>query len=207
MVALLLVASTSSVAGVPLERCPLGNTACPAAARNGGTCCPNEFEGRGSCCTDGLTCCAHGYRCADQGCVAINGSAHPLAQQTPRYQLCRGPAEVMFLRDLPKGTGKRFPYYSSRKQLGYRDSGMVMAAVVVHGAGRNADDYFCAMHATANMQRSFDPSTVGVFAPRFWEPQDGPAAGSLYWNGSDPNGIKMPVHSIICLHAAPDVRC
>lgn len=177
-----LLAASASAAS-----CPAGNTACS------GGCCPNEFPGAGSCCADGLTCCSAGYTCSQNGsvalCVAKNATAHPLAVTTPRYQLCEGPTELRFL-DGVKGSGKRFPYYSSRPQpLTTADAGLVMAAVAVHGAERNADDYYCAMNAAAKLQTNYAADSVGVFALWFWEPQDGPAAGSLFWNGSDPNGV------------------
>ena len=191
-----LLLALGAIPSLAAPSCPATNTVCSQVPSGAGTCCPDEFPGRGTCCNDGLTCCAHGYHCAGRSlCVAENSTAHPLAKQTPRYQLCEGPTKLLFLQDLPKDSGKRFPYYSSRLPLGSRDAEMTMATVVVHGADRNADSYYCAMHATAKLQRSFDPSTVGVFAPRFWEPQDGPAAGSLFWNGSDPNGMTHAVGS------------
>ena len=186
--AIVLTASASTSSASPsAASCPVGNTACA------GGCCPNEFPGAGSCCADGLTCCSAGYTCSPSGsaalCVAKNATAHPLAGTTPRYRLCEGPSELRFL-DGVKGSRKRFPYYSNRPQpLATADSGLVMAAVVVHGAGRNADDYYCAMNAAAKLQTSYAAASVGIFAPRFWETVDGPAAGSLFWNGSDPNGV------------------
>jgi hypothetical protein len=164
--------------------CPVGDTVCS------GGCCPNEFPGEGTCCADGVTCCAHGYRCAlsSHQCVALNATAHPLAKTTNLYRLCQGPTRLEFLTNVV-GSSKRFPYYSSRRPLGARDTGLVMAAIVVHGAGRNADDYFCSMSASSHLQSSYPLDSVGVLAPRFWEPQDDPASGSLYWPGADPNGV------------------
>ena len=166
--AIVLTASASTSSASPsAASCPVGNTACA------GGCCPNEFPGAGSCCADGLTCCSAGYTCSPSGsaalCVAKNATAHPLAGTTPRYRLCEGPSELRFL-DGVKGSRKRFPYYSNRPQpLATADSGLVMAAVVVHGAGRNADDYYCAMNAAAKLQTSYAAASVGIFAPRFWE--------------------------------------
>lgn len=158
--------------------CPVGNTVCA------GGCCPNELKGAGVCCGDGLHCCAHGYRCGSGECVAHNVSAHPLAKTTNLYRLCTGPPPLQFFKE--RLTGLRFPYYESTVPA----NDIKLAVVVVHGAGRNADDYYCAVDAAATLQQAgWDRQSIGLFAPRFWEPQDDPASGSIFWNGSDPNGV------------------
>jgi pimeloyl-ACP methyl ester carboxylesterase len=66
--------------------------------------------------------------------------------------------------------------------------------ILIHGAVRNAADYFAVGMAAASMQQYFLDAHVAVFAPHFLEPQDGPVqlssgAQALRWNGTDPNGV------------------
>jgi hypothetical protein len=69
----------------------------------------------------------------------------------------------------------KLPYYSSLGDLseGVRERGKVTrVVVVVHGAGRNADDYSCSAIAIVEQQSNLAPDSVLVIAPRFSVPAD-----------------------------------
>ncbi|VEU34719.1 unnamed protein product [Pseudo-nitzschia multistriata] len=104
------------------------------------------------------------------------GHYDPLMQVLPRYRLCRAEASNQRLYGLPvspslalgdakeergslNATGK-LAYYSNLGPIDDRGnypllSGVEMALVVVHGANRNGDDYFCSAKATIDLQHRF----------------------------------------------------
>lgn len=169
--------------------CPAENTCCPLSAGGYG-CVSDEFPGGGVCC-GGDTACAHGYKCGKGQCDAVDPSAHPLAKTTPRYALCRG-----LLKRNPHvlpvpGGDKGLLYYSTVGDLSSPDRSHTdeirQGVVIVHGANRNADDYFCVGTVLSTLF-GLDPKTVAVVAPRFAFPEDDPPSGVMVWNGSDKDG-------------------
>lgn len=158
--------------------CPAGGGACGC---NG--CC---VAAHGVCCQAG--CCPGGYFCVDaEGvCRANNTSAHPLAPWQPMYHLCPAGLPLQTLR-LTRPAGFSFPYYASMPVD--RGSAARMAVVVIHGAARNADSYFCGMKESVLLQERWASEDVLVVAPWFMEPQDNPPPAVVYWDGDDPNGV------------------
>ena len=146
-------------------------------------------------------------------CTAIQPLNHPLAKTTPRYHLCSVPPGALeHVHGVAvAGAAEQLAYYStigalgsgpgdgaggrSKNNSGITDIANIKAvAIIVHGANRNADDYFCAGCGSAALQRAYPQSAVAVLAPRFLEPQDGEVtltsgAAPMRWNGSDENGV------------------
>ncbi|EGD79775.1 hypothetical protein PTSG_10760 [Salpingoeca rosetta] len=159
--------------------CPSGSTCCD----NG--CCPSSHA---VCCHDGKHCCAHGYHCAGSRCEADDVEQHPYMPWMPLYNLCRGPLPTQRLKNVVDDTD--FVYFSDNGDIERPDrSGIRMAVIVVHGAARNADEYFCSMLEAAALQSHYPRNSVAVFAPWFMEPQDNPPDGVVYWSGADENGV------------------
>ncbi len=82
-------------------------------------------------------------------------------------------------------------YYSSIGELGsagHQDIELVL--LVQHGAGRDADDYYCSgVEAVALAQAvGVDPFKTAVVAPQFMELEDSPPKGVVWWNGTAPIG-------------------
>jgi hypothetical protein len=135
----------------------------------------------------------------DGQCIADDPENHPLAKTTPIYKLCEPPpGSLERVYGLPLGgTNAQLAYYSNVGELGAghpRPTAIQAAVIAVHGAARNADDYFCVTVAATLLQSAFPQGAVAVIAPRFLFPQDG--AVSLVgggtparWNGSDANGV------------------
>jgi pimeloyl-ACP methyl ester carboxylesterase len=97
-----------------------------------------------------------------------------------------------------EGSKAKFVYYSTHgditnAQRTLKDVQMIL--IMIHGAGGNADDYFCSATAAIHHQTYFDPDAVLVVAPRFptekttnIEIVDGGIA--IRWgDGSDESGI------------------
>ncbi|MEM7284183.1 MAG: cobalamin-dependent protein, partial [Pseudomonadota bacterium] len=63
-------------------------------------------------------------------------------------------------------------YRDVAKQVQRNRSHARTALIVVHGSGRNADDYLCC--ATSSLPEQEDPDAVLVIAPRFLAVEDGP---------------------------------
>jgi hypothetical protein len=162
--------------------CPSRNTCCRPAdeswIQDSAGCLPSDLGPyNATCCSDGLTGCGVDYECGpDATCVALPGNTDPLVQTLPRYQLCHAPnMQVIF------GLGEddiRSAYYSSLGKLEAltRDSPIREVIFVVHGAARNADDYFCTMHSVVEKQSTFSKDEVFVVAPRFAAHSDEPFA-------------------------------
>ncbi|GKY99590.1 hypothetical protein MPSEU_000913300 [Mayamaea pseudoterrestris] len=166
--------------------CPTGNTCCAALAGDSAAdattttsfCIPNDLGSyNATCCRDDeRTGCAYGYQCIENYlCLAETLIMDPLVQVLPRYKLCQGQAQALY--GLPAGNDDKnedakFVYYSSHgdlRKLHQTDAvaRVQMILIVIHRAGRNADDYFCASTAAIKQQSHFDPENVLLVAPRF----------------------------------------
>jgi hypothetical protein len=126
------------------------------------------------------------------------------------YTLCVPPPHSLEnVHGIPLGTsGVSLAYYSNIGAIGALHSNQALSntaikagVIVLHGANRNADDYFCAATAAATLQTTFPTGSVAVVAPRFLEPQDGPVTladggTAARWNGTDENGVWRCVKKI-----------
>ena len=201
-VLLVLTVSTRLVVG--WEKCPteLGGGICPDL----NTCCSLEesddnvtlsgciSNGMGSfkatCCADNRTGCPKGYRCAPNGtCQATSKrTPDPLLRVLPRYTLCYTNDTLKTVYGLAVGNGMVLPYYSSHGPLEHvaADTNIQMALVIIHGGGRNADDYFCPAMAAAHLQDAYKSvDNVLVLAPRFLTRADGMVQkNALLWGGT-----------------------
>lgn len=161
--------------------CPDGNTCCPLK-QDGlqvSGCVPNDMGSfNATCCSDGKTACAVNYTCETNGkCHAIKELADPLVQVMPRYTLCHPDSKTLStVHGFPILKDAKLAYYSSHgdiSNLGQSD-GIQMALIVIHGAGRNADDYYCSATAAVGLQQRYPSESVLVIAPRFTSTADAP---------------------------------
>ena len=150
-------------------------------------CIPNDLGSwNATCCSDGVTGCAVGYHCASSNstagdsnmyCVAgADANLDPLVQSLPRYRLCQGnPATLTRIHGLPvsndDANDAKLAYYSSYGDITdfttEHASAIEMALIVVHGANRNADDYFCTATAAVAQQHVYNKTNVLTIAPWF----------------------------------------
>ncbi len=167
--------------------CPDGNTCCPTGTPGLSSCIPGRARdpdgAGGQCCdTEGATGCPFGYECAvheDTKPIQICKRKEPHtedlnAKETPRYRLCR-------LSQSPSSSSsdddyrlQNFPidgfnavYYSNMGSIypnetnAQKFANVEIVLVMVHGSGRNADDYLCAGMSTAEAISNFGQSTNG----------------------------------------------
>jgi pimeloyl-ACP methyl ester carboxylesterase len=111
--------------------------------------------------------------------------------QTPRYKTCRVPSRSLTeLYGIPVSndmhhnrTAKDAPQLAYLSTMGPIDSGdpvdlqrhahVTTLVVIVHGSGRNVDDYLCCSHAALPiMDQDSDNSTILLVAPWFKAPSD-----------------------------------
>lgn len=180
--------------------CPDGNTCCPTNIKGISSCITvpeGPHNGTSVCCVDdgvGVTGCGLEYQCAstiDNGTQQFYCELRDSAKNEtpvppfwlPRYRLGQLRASALKqVHSLPVVTADpdapQLAYYSSMMALDAMDAASVArrqtvctVLIVVHGSGRNADDYLsCAVASVPNHQRD---STL-VLAPRFLAPGDGP---------------------------------
>eukprot|EP00977_Amphora_coffeiformis_P020577 scaffold8374_cov175-Amphora_coffeaeformis.AAC.16 len=175
--------------------CPSQNTCClltreaDSRRRNHAVsgCLPSDLGAyNATCCDDGLTGCGVGYTCGPGNtCLAKPENTDPLVQKLPRYQLCHAP-DVQFIYGFGPKNHVKPAYYASMGDLETPSSrhAIVRAITfVIHGAGRNADDYFCTMFSAAQKQVVYRPEQVLVVALRFAARSD--ETFSLH-NGGEP---------------------
>eukprot|EP00555_Chaetoceros_dichaeta_P008843 CAMPEP_0198275078 /NCGR_PEP_ID=MMETSP1447-20131203/63065_1 /TAXON_ID=420782 /ORGANISM="Chaetoceros dichaeta, Strain CCMP1751" /LENGTH=365 /DNA_ID=CAMNT_0043969665 /DNA_START=330 /DNA_END=1427 /DNA_ORIENTATION=- len=112
----------------------------------------------------------------------------PLVRVLPRYRLCKAP-EIKTVHGLSLGAA-RLAYYSSHgpiENINTNASSIDMALIMLHGANRNADDYFCSALTAIGLQTRF--SNVLLVAPRFFSEIDTrPDNSFLYWKEDDGQG-------------------
>lgn len=176
--------------------CPTDNTCCS------GGCIPKDLGSlHATCCSDDdkSTGCAVGYTCnnvttATEGlrsqkfCAAGSSVKDPFVQRLPRYRLCRTD-KIRQVHGLPVDNNNneedaRFLYYSSHGDLlltmnnnnnnnNTTFANIRMILLVIHGALRNADDYFCTATAVVQLQQRQQKSMIHpeeavlIVAPRF----------------------------------------
>jgi pimeloyl-ACP methyl ester carboxylesterase len=185
----------SAVEQCPVERggglCPDGNTCCPRYDGSSG-CIPNDMgKYTATCCPDRETGCPVGYACdaIGKGCFVVNQTKYSdkLVQVLPRYRLCNA-SGIEHVYGLNMGNDSELAYYSSHGPIEtllsrgktYNNSAIDMALLVIHGAGRNGDDYFCTAKAAVELQNSF--KNVLIIAPQFYsETDERPQPSLLYW--------------------------
>jgi len=136
-------------------------------------------------------------------------------QRLPRYRLCSvPPASLQKVHGLIIGsmnnkntestnTSGQLAYYSTMGSLDatdaetlFRHAKVRVALIMIHGSGRNADDYICC--GVSSIPKEFSSTSVLVVAPRFLAPRDGPVNITatmengqhppplLEWNETDP---------------------
>jgi hypothetical protein len=183
--------------------CPTGNTCCRMP--DGGSGCISSDMGKlsATCCTDdggGNTGCPPSYQCSQLGiagnlvCVATGTSNHrsdALTRILPRYKLCNasGIETVHGLTVSSNGNVASLAYYSTHGPIEQiaNASSIDMVLIAMHGASRNADDYFCAAKATIELQTRF--SDVLLIAPSFYSSNDNRTSSKfLYWDSEDTDG-------------------
>jgi len=160
--------------------CPDRNTCCPLKGGGSG-CIPNDMGSyNATCCSDGLSGCAVNYTCeANSECHATKGLTDPLVQVMPRYTLCHSNLSALTtVHGFPIVEDVKLAYYSSHGNILQENqidrSEIQMALIVIHGAGRNADDYYCAATATVQLQQRYPTDSVLVIVPRFPSVADDP---------------------------------
>lgn len=179
--------------------CPNDNTCCPTSIQGISACITKptgQFVRKSVCCHDdglGESGCGPDYTCASSH---GNGGIQFFCQlrddkknvtptpplQLPRYRLGRlHESNLKHVYSLPidtsNATAPQLAYYSSMSSLDAMDAASIVRRksirtiiVVVHGSGRNADDYLsCSVASIPHNKRD---STL-VIVPRFLAPQDG----------------------------------
>ena len=165
-------------------------------------CIPSDLGAfNGECCADQQnTGCGVGYQCSTTAhgslsCTASPNITDPLVQTLPRYPLCRqsSHSNVQQIQGftVPNRFGNpqaQMLYYTSHPDIRWFGSGIDgtvpirlspqdtrkirMIWIVVHGANRNADDYFCAASAAISRQERYRAEEVILVVPRFVVPSD-----------------------------------
>ncbi len=128
-------------------------------------------------------------------CVANEKDA-PMADEfvkvLPRYHLCQVPASMTQLHGFEIKEGTKLGFYSSHGSIENTTIDVQsiidveMIWIVIHGSGRNADDYFCSALAAAEMQNQW--KDVWVVVPRFFEDKDKPPKDYLFWETNPDDG-------------------
>jgi hypothetical protein len=173
--------------------------------------------GPGECCQDHVqirskpflriygTGCATGSRCASSldfnntplyYCEDLNDGGRAMTRKRqPRYILTPSSSTIV-------GTVYGFPidrndshvaaYYSNYGSIlslsNETMSTIRVVLVVIHGSGRNADDYMSVGMTMTQLQEKFLPNEILVLAPRFLAPEDGPVKVRIY-DPKSPNEI------------------
>lgn len=180
--------------------CQDDSTCCPFYTTTGILaygCLPSNphIKGPGSCCieetlTESATGCAGNFKCSLQNQTKVCTFANKNANETivmPRYQLF--PVDSKSIRNLYgfpieyqeiyNERGAVAAYYSTKGPIltytlpEYKHGDIQAVVIVVHGSGRNADEYLYSMNNVANLQTRYKPENILVIAPNFLAVEDG----------------------------------
>ncbi len=108
------------------------------------------------------------------------GAAPPVEPPEPSPGPCTVAAQCR--ARLPLGPGAFLPHYATHRLGDGMNAEVVQGVVVVHGASRNADDYFERVVEATRLAARLE-STV-VVAPHFQIRDDGPRIDEPYWTSS-----------------------
>ena len=180
--------------------CPTGNTCCPIPGKPGESYCittPAHADSPGSCCTDlHFTGCGPGYKCGTYRkrfamCLRENPTDTEKPDHLQRYRLCNLPSESLkTIHTIRIRDGGHLAYYSTKLSIDSKHLSKLTTRIifVIHGSGRNADDYLC---CTSEIMPRAQRNNTLLIAPRFLAPADGPQRTKhdvplLRWNETDP---------------------
>lgn len=157
--------------------CPDGNKCC-----QGSFCLSGKNSSAGMCCNSQRGC-REGYICgANFSCSKLNTTMdETLPKKIPQYKLCRLPNEALQqIHSLQIG-GESAAYLSNMGPIDPdRHKDVEIVFIVVHGSGRNADDYLCCASSSI-------PANTLVVAPWFLAREDKEyAEGFLVWRERGP---------------------
>jgi hypothetical protein len=166
--------------------CPDGNACCRMQDGLSGCIASDMGSCNATCCPDGSSGCPVGCSCRNQAfdCLATgpNKLKDDFVKVLPRYKLCRA-KEISQLYGLSvDDSGAQLAHCSSHGPIESMPaaSETAMVFIFIHGANRNADDYFCSGSAAVQLQTQH--SNVLLISPRFFEQSDAPADPShLVW--------------------------
>lgn len=164
--------------------CPDQATCCPTGTSGLSACIPTRPEkdpaSSGECC-DATSGCGFGFQCAldsdNKPFCKLDTVSPPeeLSNDMPTYELCQIPSKSMrTLYGFPVLPHKQqLAYYSSMGPITVSNSDRLKkiekVVVMIHGSGRNAEDYFCAGLSLVPKEQQ---DKVLVLAPRFLAPDD-----------------------------------
>ncbi len=159
-------------------------------------CLPNNkhVEGPGICCNDttpfgGSTACEGNFQCARKYSVeddenvetcVLSDSMGDVVAEMPRYNIAKAPASAISqyygFPISPADDEAVLAYYSNLGPVltlnrNHTFANIEIAIVIVHGSGRNADEYLHSIMTASEMQSS--SSKTLVIAPRFLAIKDG----------------------------------
>jgi hypothetical protein len=174
--------------------CPDDNTCCPTTIQDVSSCIPTKNEATGVCCNDtsaGTSACGEGFECSldevtqSLFCRKVDLDIQDAPDRLPRYRPCSVPAvaltqvhgfPVLFYND----TAPQLAYLSTMGALDSNSSHVLAHQarvetlfVMVHGSGRNVEDYLCSANADLPASQQ-DPATSNtmIIAPWFMAPKD-----------------------------------
>jgi pimeloyl-ACP methyl ester carboxylesterase len=142
----------------------------------------NTTDTSGACCNDTFesTGCGADYQCADGNFCALRADAKdPTTKpdRLPRYKLCSVPNKVL---QTPHAFAiephqPRLLYLSTKGSLDVaiqQHAQVETLLIMIHGSGRNVDDYICTTTAALPDNNASSSSSVMVVTPWFLAPED-----------------------------------
>ena len=198
--------------------CPDKSTCCKIKSKSGHVgsgCIPNNNHVKepGQCCADSPSACVGGYKCDTSSsirkgereyfCSKLTKSGEKVRQ--PRYQLIEAtsasigaiygfPVHPKEKEDTITTYGNYLAYYSNKGPIltaspnDLIDSLVRVVVVIIHGSGRNADEYLYAGMVSSEIQKAYPSENVIVIAPRFLSELDGISGVSVpvFYNQRNP---------------------
>ena len=165
----------------------------------------------------GSTACPGNYQCGyalddmniSSAICTLSDAFGNVIEEMPRYNIISVPSKAIGdfygfpISAEQSDEGPVIAYYSNlgpilTSEQREMDSKIKVAIIVIHGSGRNADEYLYSIMTAAQMQHSYPPDQVLVLAPRFLAVEDGvfavPVVGNemmemrapMKWNETDP---------------------
>lgn len=203
--------------------CPDDSTCCPFYTIEGILaygCLPSNphIKGPGSCCieetlSESTTGCAGNFKCSLENQTKVCTFNETETIVMPRYLLFPIDSKAigniygfpLKYQEMWDGKGPVAAYYSNKGPIltytlpEYTHDDIQAVVIVIHGSGRNADEYLYSMNNVANLQTAYKPANILVIAPNFLAVEDGiysvpvvldenttSQSSPMKWNETDP---------------------
>jgi hypothetical protein len=119
------------------------------------------------------------------GCAVSAAAFRPQSNSTTKASCeCKEWTKGVYTNTGVSGRNLNYYYRPGAAPFGGLNEAITKAIIVLHGAGRNAQEYFCYLENSVNQHFGHNAANVLTLAPHFQAEEDSPAKTELFWTSN-----------------------